>query len=37
MSQPKADAEIAQMKAVLAFLHAHAPKSVPPAQGSLLP
>jgi hypothetical protein len=35
MSQAKADAEISLMQEVLAFLHAHAPKPVPPAQGEM--
>jgi hypothetical protein len=37
MSQAKADAEIATMVEVLKFLHDHAPKPVPPAQGGLFP
>jgi hypothetical protein len=36
MSKERADREIALMREVLGFLHAHAPKPVPPAQGSLL-
>lgn len=35
MTQAKADAELALMREVLAFLHEHAPTPVPPAQSSL--
>lgn len=35
MSKERADAEIRLMREVLAFLHEHAPKPVPPAQADL--